>query len=87
MSALGVDPHDSRPLIEQIVAGLRHRVDERGLRPGARLPPVRDFAKDHRVSRFAILQPFDRLVAMGSLKSRPGSGFYVAPASKPRARG
>ncbi len=78
MDSLDIDPHDSRPLIEQIVAGIKQRVDERALRPGTRLPSIRHFADDHRVSKFTVVQAFDRLVAMGYLKSRQGSGFYVA---------
>lgn len=78
MHSLDIDPHDSRPLIEQIVAGIKQRVDERALRPGMRLPSIRHFAEEHRVSKFTVVQAFDRLVAMGYLKSRQGSGFYVA---------
>lgn len=82
MNSLNLDPHDSRPLIEQIVAGIKQRVDERALRPGARLPSIRHFASEHRVSKFTVVQAFDRLVAMGYLKSRQGSGFYVAQRSE-----
>lgn len=79
MNSLNIDPQDDRPLIEQIVAGIKQRVDERAIRPGTRLPSIRDFAEQHRVSKFTVVQSFDRLVAMGYLKSRQGSGFYVAP--------
>lgn len=78
MNAIDIDPHDSRPLIEQIVTGIKQRIDERALRPGARLPAIRRFADDHGISKFTVVQAFDRLVAMGYLKSRQGSGFYVA---------
>lgn len=78
MSPINLDPNDSRPLIEQIVAGLKQRIDERALRPGARLPSIRRFADDHRISKFTVVQAFDRLVANGYLRSRQGSGFYVA---------
>jgi DNA-binding transcriptional MocR family regulator len=81
MNSLDIDPRDSRPLIEQIVAGIKQRVDERALRPGTRLPSIRRFADDHGVSKFTVVQAFDRLVAMGYVKSRQGSGFYVAPRS------
>ena len=83
MNSLNLDPHDTRPLIEQIVAGLKQRIDERALRPGARLSSIRRFADDHRVSKFTVVQAFDRLVAMGYLKSRQGSGFYVAQQAEP----
>lgn len=78
MKPLNLDPRDSRPLIEQIVTGVKRRVDERALRSGTRLPSIRRFAETHGVSKFTVVQAFDRLVAMGYLKSRQGSGFYVA---------
>jgi DNA-binding transcriptional MocR family regulator len=83
MHPLDLDPQASRPLIEQVVAGIKQRVDERALRPGARLPSLRRFAEDHGISKFTVVQAFDRLVAMGYLKSRQGSGFYVAQRAEP----
>lgn len=81
MTPLNLDSHDPRPLIEQIVVGIKQRIDERALRAGARLPSIRHFAEDHGVSKFTVVQAFDRLVAMGYLKSRHGSGFYVTQRS------
>ncbi len=78
-----LDSNDSRPLIDQIVTGVRKLVDERVLRPGARMPSIRGFAQDHGVSRFTVVQAYDRLVAMGYLHSRQGSGFYVSPRPRP----
>ena len=65
------------PLVDQIVAAVRTRIDDRILRPGARLPPIRQFAERHGVSRFTVVEAYDRLVALGHLQSRRGSGFYV----------
>jgi DNA-binding transcriptional MocR family regulator len=75
---VSLDSEDSVPLTEQIVRGLARQVSEGGLRPGARLPSIREFASTHGVSRFTVVQAFDRLVAEGHLESRRGSGFYVA---------
>ena len=44
---------------------------------GTRLPSIRNFAADNKVSRFTVVQVYDRLVADGLLQSRQGSGFYV----------
>lgn len=82
MSMISINQQDSVPLVEQVVQGVRQQVDERVLRQGTRLPSIRQFAGDHGVSRFTVVQAYDRLVASGYLQSRKGSGFYV---SKPVA--
>lgn len=79
-----LDSNDSRPLIDQIVNGVKKLIDERAIRPGARMPSIRGFAQDHGISRFTVVQAYDRLVAMGYLNSRQGSGFYVSPRPQPR---
>jgi DNA-binding transcriptional MocR family regulator len=65
------------PLVEQIVHALASRIDDRLLRNGTRLPSIRQFAEQHGVSRFTVVEAYDRLVASGHLESRRGSGFYV----------
>jgi DNA-binding transcriptional MocR family regulator len=84
MQLLSIDGHDNQPLVEQIVQGVQRQVEQRALRPGTRLPSIRQFAEEHRVSRFTVVQAYDRLVAAGYLRSRRGSGFYVArPVEQP----
>jgi DNA-binding transcriptional MocR family regulator len=55
------------------------QVDDRHLRPGSRVPSIRNFAESYKVSRFTVVEAYDRLVAMGYLQSRRGAGFYTAP--------
>src|SRR6266702_250759 len=69
-----------RPLADQIVTGIKRQIDELRLRPGARLPSIRTFADTNNVSRFTVVEAYDRLVAMGYLQSRRGAGFYTAAA-------
>ncbi len=78
MALVSLNSAESRPLIDQIVSGLQRQIDERVLRVGARLPSIRSFATDHRISRFTVVQAYDRLVAMGYITSRKNSGFYVS---------
>jgi DNA-binding transcriptional MocR family regulator len=78
MLSLTVSPHMNQPLADQIVAGIRRQIDDRQLRPGARLPSIRDLAETHKISRFTVVEAYDRLVAMGYLQSRRGAGFYAA---------
>jgi DNA-binding transcriptional MocR family regulator len=87
MTLLALDPGSSTPLIDQIVAAVSKRVEDRALRAGSRMPSIRHFALEHRISRFTVVQAYDRLVAMGYLNSRPGSGFYVAPRPRPAGGG
>lgn len=64
-------------LVAQIVRSVEARIDDKLLRTGARMPSIRQFADTSAVSRFTVVEAYDRLVANGYLESRRGSGFYV----------
>lgn len=64
-------------LSEQIVQWATHRIQEQVFRPGMRMPSVRQLAVDRGVSRFTVVEAYDRLVARGYLQARQGSGFFV----------
>ena len=83
MLSLTVSHERGQPLADQIVAGIKRQIDDRHLRPGTKLPSIRGFAESYRVSRFTVVEAYDRLVAMGYLQSRPGAGFYAATAHAP----
>ncbi|WP_334189116.1 aminotransferase-like domain-containing protein [Noviherbaspirillum sp.] len=74
-------------LVDQIVRAVQSRIDDKLLRTGARMPSIRLFADTHRVSRFTVVEAYDRLVAQGFLESRRGSGFYVRERSPMIAAG
>lgn len=75
---LELDRASGVPLTDQIVAGVQGWIRSRGAHPGARLPSIRQFAADYRISRFPVIEAYDRLVSLGYLDSRHGSGFYVS---------
>lgn len=79
MVHIALDKTSDTPLTEQIVLGIQALVDNRALRSGVRMPSIRGFGITHGVSRFTVVQAYDRLVAAAYLQSRPGSGFYVSP--------
>ncbi len=81
MLSLTISRKSDLPLTDQIVAGVTRQIDDRALRPGTRLPSIRAFAESHEVSRFTVVEAYDRLVAMGYLRSRRGAGFYTAAPS------
>lgn len=86
MLSLTVSHNSGEPLCDQIVTGIKRQIDDRHLRPGTKLPSIRNFAETYNVSRFTVVEAYDRLVAMGYLHSRRGAGFYTAtPATNEEA--
>lgn len=77
MAILDINRQIDQPLVEQIVQGIAAKIEARILRTGTKVPSIRQFADQHGVSRFTVVQAYDRLVATGHLLSRKGSGFYV----------
>jgi DNA-binding transcriptional MocR family regulator len=65
-------------LVEKIVDAISAMVASRELRVGTKMPSVRQFAKCNGVSTFTVVEAYDRLVTLGLLSSRRGSGYFVA---------
>lgn len=70
---------------ERVMQGIRDRIDRRVLVPGAKIPSVRAMADLTGVSKSTVVEAYDRLAAEGVIRSRPGSGFYVAAPLAPLA--
>lgn len=64
---------------------VRQRIERRALTPGARLPSVRVMAESFGVAKSTVVEAYDRLMAEGAIKSRPGAGFFVAAPLAPLA--
>ena len=71
-------PRSSGTLIDSVMLEIRQRMSARSLTPGAKLPSVRALAGTMHVSTSTVVEAYERLVADGTIRSRPGSGFYVA---------
>jgi DNA-binding transcriptional MocR family regulator len=65
-------------LVDQIVNGVQDLMQCRELRVGTKMPSVRQFAKSNAISTFTVVEAYDRLVTLGLLSSKRGSGYYVA---------
>ncbi|MDI7862299.1 PLP-dependent aminotransferase family protein [Rhizobiaceae bacterium n13] len=72
-------------LVDEVMEAVRRRITSRTLAPGEKLPSIRRFAETMRVSKSTVVEAFERLVASGVIRSRPGSGFYVAGHTLPLA--
>ncbi|MFL6672493.1 MAG: PLP-dependent aminotransferase family protein [Massilia sp.] len=80
---LAIERSKRGSLVDQIVAAISAMVNRRELALGAKMPSVRQFAKCNSVSTFTVVESYDRLLHLGLLSSRRGSGFFVAR-SEPR---
>lgn len=60
--------------------GILCLIEDRGYRPGDRLPSERELCERIGVSRTALRSAIAALVSRGVLESRKGSGTYVRPA-------
>lgn len=74
---LELHPDSPIPLVNQIIDGLRERIDDQTLKPGAKVPSIRAFAATYSVSTFTVVEAYDRLVAQGLLVSRGNAGFFI----------
>ena len=74
---MSLEPKQDHRLPAQLAARLAQRIENHALRPGTRLPSIRNCAQESRVSRSTVVEAYDRLIAAGLIESRRGSGFYV----------
>jgi DNA-binding transcriptional MocR family regulator len=69
----------------EVMEAIRSRMASRTLTAGEKLPSIRGFARTMGVSPSTVVEAYDRLAAEGVIRSRPGSGFYVAGSMPPLA--
>jgi GntR family transcriptional repressor for pyruvate dehydrogenase complex len=65
-------------MTEQVVNQVRVMIQNGKLRPGDRLPPERELARQLGISRASLRAGLRFLAAIGVLTSRHGSGTYIA---------
>lgn len=86
---LRIETSSGLPITRQIMDQIRRRCAAGTLRPGDRLPSVRELARDLAVNQNTILRVYERLESEGLLERRHGAGTYVArfPAEEQRELG
>jgi GntR family transcriptional regulator/MocR family aminotransferase len=73
-----LDRRSPAPLYRQVYEGFRDAILERRLRAGQRIPSTRSLAAELKISRLPLLNAYEQLAAEGYLRSRTGSGTFVA---------
>jgi GntR family transcriptional regulator len=66
------------PITRQIAEQIRAGCASGSLRPGDRLPSVRQLAQELAVNQNTVLRVYERLTSEGLLERRHGDGTYVA---------
>ena len=73
-----IEPTSGVPITKQIAEQIRTQCASRNLKPGDRLPSVRQLAQELAVNQNTVLRVYERLTAEGLLERRHGDGTYVA---------
>jgi GntR family transcriptional regulator len=79
---LRVDRSSELPLGVQLARRIRSHIESGGLKPGDRLPSVRDAAASAGVNVNTVRTVYGRLEREGVLRSVHGSGTFVAPPAR-----
>src|SRR5579871_1801313 len=82
-----IERRGAKPVFRQIVDYLRRNIESGRLGPGARLPPIRELARDLGVNRETVADAYRELEALGLTESGVGRGTFVLarPAVAPSA--
>jgi DNA-binding transcriptional MocR family regulator len=76
---LALDARDARPLYVQLADQLAQAIEGGDLQAGARLPAMRDLARDLGCALVTVSQAYELLAARGRVVARVGKGTFVAP--------
>ena len=72
-------------LYEELAAHVSALIDEGTLRPGERVPSVRQLVRERRVSPATAMRAYQFLEARGLIETRPRSGYYVSEQGRQHA--
>src|SRR5215470_5443814 len=72
-----IQPVRSSQNTEQVVARVYELIKRDDLKPGDRLPPERELAKQLGISRPSLRSGLSSLISMGVLQSRQGAGTFI----------
>ena len=81
-----LDPTATVPVSEQIAEQVRFAIATGRLRPDDRLPSVRGLAREILVNPNTVAKVYRDLERDGVLRTRPGSGVFVAEGARASCR-
>lgn len=75
---IAINTSSGIPMTDQLVSGITNLIRTRQLLSGAKLPSIRALAESQQISRFPVIEAYDRLSSLGMIVPKHGSGFFVA---------
>ena len=81
-----LDYRDSRPIYSQIIDGFREQIAAGILKPGDKLPSVRDLAAELAINPNTIQRSYRQLELEGWIVSMQGKGSFVSGEASIRQR-
>ena len=85
MALVTIDARDKTPIYAQLERGLRAAMATSRLRPGDRLPTVRQLAVELRINANTVARVYADLERAGAIETKRGVGSFVT-ASPEKAR-
>ena len=74
-----IDYNSSQPIYQQVIEQIKFAVVNGGLKPGDRMPSIRELAKTLRINPTTAARIYNELAHEGILILRQGQGAFVAP--------
>ncbi len=76
-----INPASALPIYRQILDQIRYQIASGRLKPGDRLPSIRQLARRLTTNQNTILKVYDQLAGDGLIERRRGDGSFVSNAS------
>lgn len=84
LSLINIDSRSSRPIYEQIIDGIKENILKGILRPGDKLPSVRELSALITANPNTVSRAYMELERQKVIETIRGKGTYVASDYKPR---
>lgn len=80
MMFIPIDPSSGLPIYRQIMDQVRRMIASGALKPGDRVPSVRDLSSSLQINHLTVGKAYNELDREGLLEKRRGLGVFVAVA-------
>ena len=74
-----IDYNSSQPIYQQVIEQIKLTVVNGGIKPGDRMPSIRELAKKLKINPTTTARIYNELAHEGVLILRQGQGAFVAP--------
>jgi GntR family transcriptional regulator len=74
---IDLDYQSGEPIYQQIVEQVKYQVACSELKPGDKLPTIRDLARQLKINPRTVVKAYEELQAAGLVVRRQGSGVFI----------